>query len=84
MNISIIVSEPNSGVGSYKSKDWYKNNCLTSGIWIGDGIIDQYVYTLNKRNSDYFKEIESDYGFVVNKGRAVLAKIIQSKYKEQR
>ncbi len=84
LNISIIVSEPNSGVGSYKSKDWYKNNCLTSGIWIGDGIIDQYVYTLNKRNSDYFKEIESDYGFVVNKGRAVLAKIIQSKYKEQR
>lgn len=75
------------GVASFKEyayEPWYKRHVSGSdGIWIGDGIADQYSLKLNKMSSEYYDDIGSDYGYVVERGKAVLTKLLSSTPEEE-
>ncbi len=58
--------------------DWYRatvNN--TRGIWIGDGIANQFSIKLTKTTKDLYDEIGNKFGYVVERGNPVLIKLLE-------
>jgi len=58
--------------------DWYRatvNN--TRGIWIGDGIANQFSIKLTKTTKDLYDEIGNKFGYVVERGNPTLVKFLE-------
>ena len=58
--------------------DWYRgtvNN--TRGIWIGDGIANQFSIKLTKTTKDLYDEIGNRFGYVVERGMPTLIKLLE-------
>lgn len=58
--------------------DWYRatvNN--TRGIWIGDGIANQFSIKLTKTTKDLYEEIGNKFGYVVERGTPTLIKLLE-------
>ena len=58
--------------------DWYRgtvNN--TRGIWIGDGIANQFSIKLTKTTKDLYDEIGNRFGYVVERGNPTLIKLLE-------
>lgn len=50
LNVRIIIAESAKCIASYNFEKWYKTNISqTDGIWIGNGITDQYYLKLTKQ-----------------------------------
>ncbi len=83
LNISIIIAEVSKNLSSVNFEKWYKNNVSQEdGIWIGEGISDQYFLKVNKTTTEMNKEISDQFGFVVSNGKATQVKIL-SEIKEE-
>lgn len=77
MNIRFIIAESSKGVSSYNFEKWFKSNVSANdALWIGNGITDQYYLKINKTTPDMNEDISAEYGFAVNKGKAVKIKLI--------
>lgn len=82
--IHFVIVETASDLNGYKYDDWYKRQIPgTEGIWIGDGIADQYVLGLTKISSDLYEDIGRDYGYVIQKKRPVLVKLLSAGREEE-
>ncbi len=58
--------------------DWYRatvNN--TRGIWVGDGIANQFSIKLTKTTKDLYDEIGNKFGYVVERGNPTLIKLLE-------
>jgi S-DNA-T family DNA segregation ATPase FtsK/SpoIIIE len=75
-NVSFLICDTPIGISRYSTDDWYKEKCNGNGIWIGDGILDQFVFNISKRTKDMSTDINNEYGFVINKGKANLVKLL--------
>lgn len=81
--LRFIVCDTASQLSSFNMNSWYKKQVTgTDGIWIGDGISDQYVIKISKMSRDYYEEIGNKYGYLVSKGKAVLVKLLTSDKEE--
>ena len=77
LNVRIIIAESAKCIASYNFEKWYKTNISqTDGIWIGNGITDQYYLKLTKTTSEMTQEISNQYGYSVKAGKAVKVKLI--------
>ena len=57
--------------------NWYKAiNKNNQGIWIGNGIADQYTLKLSKITRDLQEDVEKGFGYVVRRGIPVLTKFL--------
>lgn len=82
--IHFFILDGVSAFKDYAYEPWYKRHVSGSdGIWIGDGIADQYTLKLNKMSSEYYDDIGSEYGYVVERGKAVLTKLLNSSPEEE-
>ena len=62
----------------YEYEDWYRasiNN--TRGIWVGDGIANQFSIKLAKTTKDLYDEIGNKFGYLVERGTPVLIKLLE-------
>ena len=58
--------------------DWYRSTVNnTRGIWIGDGIANQFSIKLTKTTKDLYDEIGNKFGYVVERGTPVLIKLLE-------
>ena len=58
--------------------DWYRSTVNnTRGIWIGDGIANQFSIKLTKTTKDLYDEIGNRFGYVVERGNPVLIKLLE-------
>lgn len=57
---------------------WYKN-CVnnTNGIWIGNGINDQFSLKISQRINELKEDIPLNFCFVVNRGKPVYVKYVE-------
>jgi S-DNA-T family DNA segregation ATPase FtsK/SpoIIIE len=79
-NVIIILSETASHMSGYSSEAWYKKHISAdNGIWLGDGVTDQYVVKIAKITNDLYGEIGDSFGYVVAKGKPKLIKLLTSK-----
>ena len=53
-----------------------KNKVTGEGLWIGDGVADQYLLKISKITSNLYDEVDSGCGYMVSRGRAVPLKLL--------
>ena len=57
--------------------DWFKNSIdLSDGIWIGNGLGDQFTLKVTTNSRELREDIDPKFGYVVNRGKAVQVKFI--------
>ena len=58
--------------------DWYRNTVVNNrGIWIGDGIANQFAIKLTKTNKELYEEVGNKFGYTVERGVPVLIKLLE-------
>lgn len=76
--IYVVISEAGNRMNAISTKNWYKTRVQGNhGIWIGNGFTSQYRITASKRPAESNEDLESNFGFHVQKGNAVLIKLLQ-------
>ena len=60
-------------------------SCLlyTSGLWIGNGITEQYQMKANKTTSEMHEDITPEFGYSLIKGKCVKLKLLNNKAEEE-
>ena len=75
--IKYIIAENASKLKNHEYDDWYKNYLSDdSGIWVGNGIDDQYLITINSSNKKLINNCGPSYGYVIKQGEFYLIKLI--------
>ena len=69
----------------YTYEAWYKRHINGSeGIWIGDGVTEQYLMKTAKISRDMYEEVEEGYGYVFAKKQPSLVKLLFEQMSEER
>ncbi|PZD94583.1 type VII secretion protein EssC [Paenibacillus sambharensis] len=78
-NVQFIICDSAPQISAVAYEAWYKNKVsLDQGIWLGNGITDQYQFKLAKMSGDLYQDIGDDFGYVIHKGRPTLVKLLTS------
>jgi len=76
--MNFILVDSIDKIKKIELESWYKtcvnNNC---GIWIGNGINDQFSLKINQKNEYMREDVPNNFCFVVNKGKAVYVKYVE-------
>ena len=75
--IHFIIADEVRQLSAYTAEGWYRQNVNAgNGIWIGDGFADQYFIKISKHSSSLYQEIGDQFGYLVNRGKPTLVKVI--------
>lgn len=78
--LRFVIVDSASQCGHYNLEPWYRRQISgTDGLWLGDGIADQYQIKVNKVTSDLYEDLDSEYGYLVTRGRPVLVKLLSAR-----
>ena len=59
--------------------NWYKNNTdLAEGVWIGNGISNQFTFKITTSSRILRQELEPKFGFIIEKGKASVIKLLSN------
>lgn len=79
-NIKIIIIETINNIKTIAFEPWYKTNCdLSEGVWIGNGIGNQFTLKVTTAARILRAEIEPGFGYNIHKGKATLIKLLTGK-----
>lgn len=82
--IHFIMIDALHQFNSYTYEGWYKLHINGSeGLWIGDGVADQYMFKINKITTDLYDEVGSEYGYLIRRNRPILLKLLTSRKEEE-
>ena len=75
--LKFIFIDNISNIKNFVYDEWFKITVdLNEGIWIGNGISNQFNIKLTNNPRDLRVEITSEFGYVVKKGKGTLIKLI--------
>ena len=82
-NVRVIFADSVNKIKTFEYEDFYQN-CVQANyaIWVGSGITDQFTIKCSTYNKETRSELQTDFGFVVNRGNASLVKYINFYSKE--
>ncbi len=81
--LHFVVVDAISDFSSYNYEEWFKRQISGSeGIWIGSGLADQYMLKVNKVTNELYEEIGDEYGYMLNRNRPTLVKLLSSAEEE--
>ena len=76
-NIKFIIIDTIEAIKSINYESWYKSNIdLSEGIWLGNGIGNQFTLRVTTNSRILRAEIDPGFGYIIKKGKAVLIKLI--------
>ena len=76
MNMHFILVDSAEALSSVSSELWYRNHLgNNNGIWIGDGVIDQYRIQIENRNTKLIKGLDKNGAYIITNGIATPIKI---------
>lgn len=79
LGVSLIIGDTSGAMAAVAYEPWAKRNIEQgTGIFIGDGLTDQFIIQPAISSADYFKAVGRDFGYVLGRGRATLAKMLVS------
>lgn len=82
--MSFIVCDLSSNLRDLSVLSWFTSkNGNGDGIWIGDGVSDQYQLKISKLGGDLYKEIGGEFGVIIKNGKYRIAKLIQPALSEK-
>ena len=77
--LKFIMVETIDNIKSISYEVWYKQNIdLSEGIWIGNGIANQFTIKVTTNARILRAELEPNFGYVIKKGKATLIKLISN------
>ena len=83
-NINIVIAEQVKNISSVSFEKWYKANVSPSdGLWIGNGITEQYQMKANKTTSEMHEDITPEFGYSLIKGKCVKLKLLNNRAEEE-
>jgi DNA segregation ATPase FtsK/SpoIIIE, S-DNA-T family len=72
-----LLCDTGANMSSLSYEEWFKrHNPSSDGLWVGDGITDQYTLKIRRITSELYTDVEDGFGYVVKKGKAQLVKLI--------
>ncbi|HIU40155.1 MAG TPA: type VII secretion protein EssC [Candidatus Aphodocola excrementigallinarum] len=75
--INFILVDSIDKIKKYEYESWFKDGVNPNdGIFIGDGINDQFTLKISVRTPEIKESIDDDFLFVINRGKPVLVKYI--------
>ena len=76
-NIRIIIVDTIDAIKNINFEPWYKGNAdLAEGIWLGNGIGNQFTLKVTTNARALRAEVEPGFGYVIRKGKAALTKLM--------
>lgn len=79
-HVRFLISDTVDNLYRYSREAWYKRyNADNGGIYVGNGITDQYTIVVNGSNAELKQAVEPGFGYLVRNGEAMLIKLIVSR-----
>ena len=79
-NYTFIIADSVFKLKNHEYDDWYKAYITKdSGIWVGNGISDQYLIRLNSSNRNLVNNCGESFGYIVKQEEGMLIKLIGMK-----
>jgi len=76
-NYSFIITDNATRIKNHEYDGWYKEYVRNeNGIWIGNGIDEQYVININASRTRLINYCGNDYGYVVSDGEPQIIKLL--------
>ena len=76
-NIRIIIVDTIDSIKAIAFEPWFKPNAdLSEGIWLGNGLGDQFTLKVTTNSRIIRAEIEPGFGYIIRKGKATLVKLM--------
>lgn len=76
-NIKYIIIDTIDTIKSINFEPWYKSNVdLSEGIWLGNGIGNQFTLKVTTNGRILRAEVEPGFGYIIKKGKATLMKLM--------
>ena len=75
---SFIIADSVDKFKKIEYDDWYRNTVTNNrGLWIGDGIANQFAIKLTKTTKELYEEIGNRFGYTVERGIPSLIKLLE-------
>ncbi len=82
--LQFVLVDVLSELNSFSYDGWYKRHINgAEGIWLGDGVADQYMLKINKLTNELYEEIGDEYGYLISRNRPTLVKLLSSAEEER-
>lgn len=82
--LHFVIIESLTQFSAYSYDNWYKRHITgADGLWVGDGVADQYMLKINKITSELYEEVGNDYGYVITRNKPSLVKLLSPKSDEE-
>lgn len=76
-HICFILCDSAKAVSDFSAAPWYKRHVSgMDGIWVGDGIANQYALKVSKLTRGLYSELPPHFGYLVRYGKPTLVKLI--------
>ncbi len=76
-----IICDISSELQKLSMQPWFRNHCgKGNGIWVGDGVTNQYQLKISSVSSELNREIGGDFGIVINNGKYKICKLVQPEF----
>lgn len=76
-NTKYIIIDTIDNIKTLSYEAWFKTNTsLSEGIWLGNGIANQFTLKVTTNSRILRAEIEPNFGYVIKKGKAILVKFV--------
>ncbi len=76
-NIRIIIVDTIEAIKTINFEPWFKGNTdLSEGIWLGNGIGNQFTLKVTTNSRALRAEVEPGFGYIIKKGKAALTKLM--------
>ena len=81
-NYNFIIIDNAIRLKNHEYDEWYKEYISgDTGIWVGNGISDQFLITINSSDTDLINNCGESFGYVIKQGNPSLVKLIGMKEK---
>lgn len=81
--LHFVIVENLTEFNGFQYDAWFKRHVSgADGLWIGDGIADQYLLKVNKVTTELYEEVGEEYGYLLTKNKPVLVKLLSSNTEE--
>lgn len=78
-HVFIIVIDNVNDMYAYIREPWYvRYNSDNGGVFVGNGLADQYTLTITGQHPEIKQAIESGFGYVIREGKPILTKMVSS------
>ena len=83
-NVTVIFADQAKSLSSVSFEKWFKAHISpTEGIWIGNGISEQYYLKPSKSTHEMQEDLTTEFGFSLTKGKAVKVKMLNEHFEEE-